>query len=106
MNVASNSSNLSFEFSADSKAEIQNIFRDLAKQAVSEVMQSPVERKMFLNKSEAQAYIGVSYATLQKLIAQGLPVIQIDGKILLSKVSINEFLKSIEKWYKSLATEF
>ena len=82
---------------ADSKAEIQNIFRDLAKQAVSEVMQSPVERKMFLNKSEAQAYIGVSYATLQKLIAQGLPVIQIDGKILLSKVSINEFLKSIEK---------
>ena len=106
MNVSSNSSNLSFEFSADSKAEIQNIFRDLAKQAVSEVMQSPVERKMFLNKSEAQAYIGVSYATLQKLIAQGLPVIQIDGKILLSKVSINEFLKSIEKWYKSLATEF
>ena len=97
MNVASNSSNLSFEFSADSKAEIQNIFRDLAKQAVSEVMQSPIERKMFLNKSEAQAYIGVSYATLQKLIAQGLPVIQIDGKILLSKVSINEFLKSIEK---------
>ena len=97
MNVASNSSNLSFEFSADSKAEIQNIFRDLAKQAVSEVMQSPVERKMFLNKSEAQAYIGVSYATLQKLIAQGLPVIQIDGKILLSKVSINEYLKSIEK---------
>ena len=97
MNVASNSSNLSFEFSADSKAEIQNIFRDLAKQAVSEVMQSPVERKMFLNKSEAQAYIGVSYATLQKLIAQGLPVIQIDGQILLSKVSINEFLKSIEK---------
>ena len=97
MNVASNSSNLSFEFSADAKAEIQNIFRDLAKQAVSEVMQSPVERKMFLNKSEAQAYIGVSYATLQKLIAQGLPVIQIDGKILLSKVSINEFLKSIEK---------
>ena len=95
--MESNSSNLSFEFSADSKAEIQNIFRDLAKQAVSEVMQSPVERKMFLNKSEAQAYIGVSYATLQKLIAQGLPVIQIDGKILLSKVSINEFLKSIEK---------
>lgn len=95
--MASNSSNLSFEFSADSKAEIQKIFRDLAKQAVSEVMESPFERKMFLNKSEAQTYIGVSYATLQKLIAQGLPVIQIDGKILLSKVSINEYLKSIEK---------
>ena len=95
--MASNSSNLSFEFSADSKAEIQNIFRDLAQQAVSEVMQSPVERKMFLNKSEAQAYICVSYATLQKRIAQGLPVIQIDGKILLSKVSINEYLRSIEK---------
>lgn len=95
--MASNSSNLSFEFSESSKAEIKNMFQGLAKEVVDEVMKSPVERKMFLNKSEAQAYIGVSYATLQKLIAQGLPVIQIDGKILLSKVSINEYLRSIEK---------
>ena len=89
-------SELSFEFSADSKAEIQKIFRDLAKQAVSEVMQSPVERKMYLNKKEACSYIGVSYATIQKLVLMGLPSIQIDGKCLFSKTSIDQFMKSIE----------
>ena len=94
--MATNSSNLSFEFSADSKAEIQNIFRDLAKQAVSEVMQSPIERKMYLTKKEACAYLSISYATIQKLILMGLPSIQIDGKCLFSKISIDQFMKSIE----------
>ena len=94
--MATNSSNLSFEFSADSKAEIQKIFRDLAKQAVSEVMQSPIERKMYLTKKEACAYLSISYATIQKLILMGLPSIQIDGKCLFSKISIDQFMKSIE----------
>ena len=94
--MATNSSNLSFEFSADSKAEIQKIFRDLAKQAVSEVMQSPVERKMYLTKKEACAYLSISYATIQKLILMGLPSIQIDGKCLVSKTSIDQFMKSLE----------
>ena len=89
-------SNLSFEFSADSKAEIRNIFQDLAKEVVSEVMRSPVERKMYLNKKEACSYIGVSHTTIQKLILMGLPSIQIDGKCLFSKTSIDQFMKSIE----------
>ena len=89
-------SNLSFEFSADSKAEIQNIFKNLAKEVVSEVMQNPIERKMYLNKREACSYIGVSYATIQKLILMGLPSIQVDGKCLFSKNSIDQFMQSIE----------
>ena len=67
------------------------------KKGFEEFFNNPIERKMYLTKKEACIYLSVSYATLQKLIAQGMPVIQIDGKILLSKVSINEFLKSIEK---------
>lgn len=67
------------------------------KKGFEEFFNNPIERKMYLTKKEACIYLSVSYATLQKLIAQGMPVIQIDGKILLSKVSINEYLKSIEK---------
>ena len=89
-------SNLSFEFSESSKAEIKNMFQGLAKEVVDEVMKNPTERKMYLNKSEAQAYIGVSYATLQKMILMGMPTIQIDGKCLLSKTSIDAFMKSQE----------
>jgi len=89
-------SNLSFEFSADSKAEIRNIFQDLAKEVVSEVMQNPIERKMYLTKKEACAYLSISYATIQKLILMGLPSIQIDGKCLFSKTSIDQFMKSLE----------
>ena len=88
--------NLSFEFSADSKAEIQDIFRDLAKEVVSEVMQNPIQRKMYLNKREMCSYLGVSHPTAQKLILMGLPSIQIDGKCLFSKTSIDQFMKSIE----------
>ena len=90
-------SNLSFEFSEGAKAEIKNMIKDLAKEAVDEVRNNPIERKQYLNKSESQKYLGCSYATLQKLIAQGLPVIHIDGKMLLSKSSIDNFMKSIEK---------
>jgi hypothetical protein len=97
MNMASNSSNLSFEFSTDSKAEIRNIFQDLAKEVVSEVMQNPIERKAYLNKKEAAKYIGCSYQTLQKLILSGMKTIQIDGKCLISKIQIDNFLQSIEK---------
>lgn len=89
-------SNLSFEFSADSKAEIRNIFQDLAKEVVSEVMQNPIERKMYLTKKEACAYLSISYATIQKLILMGLPSIQIAGKCLFSKTSIDQFMKSLE----------
>lgn len=67
------------------------------KKGFEEFFNNPIERKMYLTKKEACIYLSVSYVTLQKLIAQGMPVIQIDGKILLSKVSINEYLKSIEK---------
>lgn len=94
--MAGSSSNLSFEFSADSKTEIRNIFQDLAKEVVSEVMQNPIERKAYLNKREACVYLGVSFLTLQKLIMMGCPVIQIDNKHLLSKASIDSFMKSLE----------
>lgn len=39
------SSNLSFEFSEGAKAEIKNMIKDLAKEAVDEVRNNPIERK-------------------------------------------------------------
>lgn len=58
---------------------------------------SPIQKKMYLTKKEACDYLSVSYASLQKLIAQGLPLISIDSKILISKTSIDNFMQSIQK---------
>lgn len=89
--------NLSFELSEDSKSEIRNLFQGLAKEVVDEVMKNPIERKPYLNKGEAAAYIGISRATLEKLIRKGLPIVTVDDRILISKESIKEFMRSIEQ---------
>ena len=67
------------------------------KKGFEEFFNNPIERKMYLTKKEACIYLSVSYATLQRLIAQGLPLISIESKILISKTSIDNFMKSIEK---------
>lgn len=71
------------------------------KETVSVSIQSafsdPIERKAYLNKGEAAAYIGGSRATLEKLIHKGLPIVTIESKVLISKKSIDEFMKSIEQ---------
>ena len=66
------------------------------KKGFEEFFNNPIERKMYLTKKEACAYLSISYATIQKLILMGLPSIQIDGKCLFSKISIDQFMKSIE----------
>ncbi len=67
------------------------------KKDFGELLNDPISRKMYLTKKEACIYLSVSYATLQRLIAQGLPLISIESKILISKSSIDNFMKSIEK---------
>lgn len=66
------------------------------KKGFEDFFNNPIERKMYLTKKEACIYIGVSFSILQRIIIMGLPTIQIDGKLLISKKSIDDFLKSIE----------
>ena len=89
--------NLSFELSEDSKSEIRNLFQGLAKEVVDEVMKNPIERKPYLNKGEAAAYIGISRTSLEKLINRGLPIVTIESKVLISKEEIHNFLKEIQQ---------
>lgn len=66
------------------------------KKGFEDFFNDPIQKKMYLTKKEACAYLSVSYASLQKLIAQGLPLISIDSKILISKTSIDNFMQSIQ----------
>lgn len=87
---------LELRISDEFNTSFEAYLKEAARNVIQEVIQNPIERKMYLNKKEACGYIGVSYATIQKLILMGLPSIQIDGKCLFSKTSIDQFMKSLE----------
>jgi len=53
--------------------------------------------KPYMNKKEAAKYLSISYNTLQKFIANGLPVIEVDNVKLLSKKDIDSFLEKYKQ---------
>ena len=87
---------LELQISDEFNSSFEAYLKETARNVIQEVIQNPIERKMYLTKKEACAYLSISYATIQKLILMGLPSIQIDGKCLFSKISIDQFMKSIE----------
>lgn len=87
---------LELQISDEFNSSFEAYLKETARNVIQEVIQNPIERKMYLTKKEACAYLSISYATIQKLILMGLPSIQIDGKCLFSKTSIDQFMKSLE----------
>lgn len=49
--------------------------------------------KPYMNKKEAAEYIGVSFNTFRKFERMGLPIIEVDGILLVKKEDIDEFLE-------------
>lgn len=88
---------LTLNVSNDLQYQIENLLRQAAIKVIEEVSSNELHKKDYFNKKEAAAYLGVSYATLQKLILMGLPLITVDAKILISKDSINKFMTDLER---------
>ena len=88
---------LEIQISDEFNASFEAYLKETARNVIQEVMKNPIERKPYLNKGEAAAYIGISRATLEKLIRKGLPIVTVDDRILISKESIKEFMRSIEQ---------
>lgn len=74
----------------------QGMFLNLARESI-EKAQEGFSHKQYMNKKEAAQYIGISFNTFQKLEKRGLPIIEIDGVMLVKKQDIDEFLNT----YKS-----
>lgn len=88
---------LEIQISEEFNASFEAYLKEAARNVIQEVMSNPIERKAFLNKGEAAAYIGVSRTILEKLIRKGLPIVTIESKVLISKDAIHSFLKEIQQ---------
>lgn len=65
--------------------------------AITKARKEEQHAKPYLNKKEMCQWLGVSYATLTKFIAHGLPVANIDGMKLIGKETAIKFLKEHEE---------
>ncbi|CAM3861851.1 hypothetical protein [Alkalicoccus chagannorensis] len=74
------------------KEQYYSLFYELAADAYQQAKQD-AGHKQFMTKKEAASYIGVSYNTLQSLIEEGLPLIQINSKPLIDIQDIHKFLQ-------------
>ena len=88
---------LEIQISDEFNASFETYLKEAARKVIQEVMNNPIERKPYLNKGEAAAYIGISRTSLEKLIHRGLPIVTIDGRTLISKEEIRNFFKEIQK---------
>ena len=87
----------SFEMGNTLLEYMEGPVKEMAREAVNGVIADPLQRKEYFNMKEACKYVGISFVTLQKLEAKGLPIIHIEGKKLISKETLKTFLKSLEK---------
>lgn len=92
-----NNAELKIQISEEFNASFEAYLKETARNVIQEVMNNPIERKQYLNKGEAAAYIGVSRTILEKLIHKGLPIVTIESKVLISKEEIHNFLKEIQQ---------
>ena len=88
---------LEIQISEEFNTSFEAYLKEAARNIIHDVMNNPIERKAYLNKGEACIFIGISRATLEKLIRKGLPIVTVDDRVLISKESIKEFMKSIEQ---------
>lgn len=65
--------------------------------AIEKARKEEQHAKPYLNKKEMCQWLGISYATLTKFIAYGLPVANIDGMKLIGKETAIKFLKEHEE---------
>ena len=66
--------------------------------AINKARKEEQHTKPYLNKKEMCEWLGISYATLAKFIAHGLPVANIDGIKLIGKETAINFLKEHEEF--------
>lgn len=92
-----NNAELKIQISDEFNASFEAYLKETARNVIQEVMNNPIERKEYLNKSEACSFLGISRASLEKLIHKGLPIVMIESRVLISKESIKEFMRSIEQ---------
>lgn len=88
---------LEIQISEEFNASFEAYLKETARKVIQEVLNNPIERKQYLNKSEACSFIGISRSSLEKLIQKGLKIVMIESRVLISKEEIHNFLQEIQQ---------
>lgn len=76
---------------------IEQHVKESVRAAIQSAFNDPLERKAYYSKGEAAQYLGVSRTILERLINSGLPVVHVQSRTLISRKSIDEFMKTLEQ---------
>lgn len=91
---------LSFQLPEEFENEIRGIFKNAAREVLSEVSKQELSAKEYFTLKDAAEYIGVSFNTLRSWTRSKkfpLRTIQIGGKTFISKRTLIEFMNHHEK---------
>ncbi|TDM49305.1 DNA-binding protein [Macrococcoides goetzii] len=85
------------ELSPRSLEAFESLFLKIANNTVKE-MNDKKNKKEYMNKTEACDYLGISYHTINKMINDGLPIVNDYGVLMLRKKDIDCFIEEKTKW--------
>ncbi len=80
----------------DFESDMRLLLKRVAYEVIEEVRLNEQYAKEYLTQKEACKYLGIAYATLQKWRAMGLKISVIDGKTIVSKSALKDFLSQHE----------
>lgn len=76
--------------------EIRQLFRNMALEIIQEVRTADTQMKPYMTQQETCSAVGIAFTTLQRWRRQGLRVVCIDGKTLVSRETLLNFMKEHE----------
>lgn len=77
--------------------EIRQLFKSMALEIIQEVRAIDTQMKPYMTKTEACEAVGVAWSTMQRWVQAGkLKEITVDGKKLISRDTLIQFLKDHE----------
>lgn len=91
-----NVSIIPLQVSDDFKNQYFNFFYEISKEAF-EAAKKESGAGRFMTKKQCCEFIGISFGYLQKLEKLGLPVIELEGKVLVDREDVIKFMSRYKK---------
>ena len=89
---------LKLTVSNDLQSQLEMLMANTAREVLKEVKQKELTTKPYMNYKEACEYVGIARNTLTSWRNEyGLKTISVAGKTLISKETLDQFLKDYEK---------
>ena len=88
---------MELKFSQEDLDTLSAILKETLSKELELLLQNIGINSPYLNKQETCDYLGISNDTLDAWIREGLPVIKIGKSVRFDRLTINDWMKSLEK---------